>query len=142
MRIYTQENFCFLLCGCYMYNYWTDRTDKGLCEPLWSVRLNCQLMTMLEMIHMLQAQVCCCISAHPRLSHPKTKRETSNVPESQINQASWNRTVLNFWHRKSVTGKHPHLSFYPFFVIFPWSHELEKVKSSSVWTLIGCAPLT
>jgi len=27
------------LCGCYMYNCWEDRTDTGLCEPLWSSRL-------------------------------------------------------------------------------------------------------
>jgi len=40
-----------------MYNYWGDGTDVGLCEPLWSIRLNCQLMTKLEMMHILQAQV-------------------------------------------------------------------------------------
>jgi len=33
---------CFLLCGCDMYNYCGNRTDTGLCEPLWSIRLNCQ----------------------------------------------------------------------------------------------------
>jgi len=30
----------FSLCGCYMYDYWGDRTATGLCEPLWSIRLN------------------------------------------------------------------------------------------------------
>ena len=25
-----------------MYNYWGDRTDMGLCEPLWSIHLKCQ----------------------------------------------------------------------------------------------------
>jgi len=52
-----------------------DSTDSGLCEPLWSNRLNCQLMTMLEMMHILQAQVCGCISAHTRLPHQKIKWE-------------------------------------------------------------------
>jgi len=32
-----------LLCGCYMYNCWGKRTVTGLCEPLWSIRLNYQL---------------------------------------------------------------------------------------------------
>jgi len=34
------------------------RTDTGLCVPLWSIRLNCQLMTKLETKNALQAQVC------------------------------------------------------------------------------------
>jgi len=44
-----------------------DRTDTRLCEPLWLIRLNCQLMTKLEMMPVLQAQVCGCVSAHPGL---------------------------------------------------------------------------
>jgi len=55
-----------------MYNYVGERTDTDLCEPLWSIRLNCQLMTKLETKHILQAQVCDCIST-------KTKRETSDA---------------------------------------------------------------
>jgi len=31
------------------------RKDTGLCEPLWSIRLKCQLMTKLETKHILQA---------------------------------------------------------------------------------------
>jgi len=31
-----------------MYNHWKDRTDTGLFEPFWSIRLNCQLLTQLE----------------------------------------------------------------------------------------------
>jgi len=46
------------LCGCCMYNYWGDRTNTGLCVSLWSIRLNCQLMTKLEKKHILQAQMC------------------------------------------------------------------------------------
>ena len=53
-----------------------SKTDTGLCEPLWSIRLICQWMTKLEMIHILQAQVCSGISAHPGLSHQTTKRKT------------------------------------------------------------------
>jgi len=34
-----------------MHNYWGDRRDTVLCEPLLSIRLNCQLMTNLEMMH-------------------------------------------------------------------------------------------
>jgi len=53
-----------------------DRTDTGLCEPLWSIRLNCQSMTKLEMMHVLQTQVCGCITAHPGLPHQEN--ETGN----------------------------------------------------------------
>ena len=45
------------------------RKDTGLCESLWSIRLKCHLMTILETKHILQAQVCDCIS---------TKNETGN----------------------------------------------------------------
>ena len=41
-----------------MYSYLGGRTDKGFCEPLLSILLNCQLMTKLEMMHTLQARVC------------------------------------------------------------------------------------
>jgi len=52
-----------------MYNYEVKRTENGFCEPLSSIRLNCQLMTKLETKHMLQEQVSDCIS---------TKNETGN----------------------------------------------------------------
>jgi len=39
-----------------------DRTDTGLCVPLSSISLNCQLITKLETKHILQAQVCNSIS--------------------------------------------------------------------------------
>ena len=68
----------------------------GFCEPIWSILLSCQLMTMLEMMHTLQAQVCRSISAHPGLPHHKTKPETRNASKSQTNQASCNRTILKF----------------------------------------------
>jgi len=51
-------------------------------------RLNCQLLMNLEMMHILQAQVYGCISAHPGLPHQKTKQETSYASKSQLNQAS------------------------------------------------------
>jgi len=70
--------------------------DTGLCEPLRSIRLNCQWMTKLKILPILQAQVCGCISAHPELPHQKTRRETSDASTSQLNQASWNKTVLKF----------------------------------------------
>jgi len=37
-----------------------------------------------------------CISAHPRLPHQNTKRETCDASKSQVNQSSWNRKVLKF----------------------------------------------
>jgi len=50
------------------------RTDTGLFGPLWSIHLNCQLLTKLEMMYTLQAQVYGCLSAqHLRLPHRKTK---------------------------------------------------------------------
>jgi len=47
----------------------TTHLDTGLCEPLWSIRQDCQLMAKLETQHILQAQMCDCIS---------TKNETGN----------------------------------------------------------------
>jgi len=58
-----------------MYNYWETAQIRDCVSQLWSNRLNCQLMTMLEMMHILQAQVCGCISAHIRLPHQKIKWE-------------------------------------------------------------------
>ena len=39
----------------------------------------CQSMTKIEMVHILQAQVCGCISAHPGSPHRKTIPETSGA---------------------------------------------------------------
>jgi len=89
-----KKTFVFLLCGCYMYNYWGDRTDSGFCESLWSIRLDCHLRTKFEMMRIWQAQVCGCISAYRGLPHQHMKRETSGASKSQLNQASRNRTVL------------------------------------------------
>jgi len=98
MRIKYARKFPFFITwvSAYMYNYWGDRTDTGICQPSWSILLNCQLMAKLEMMHTLQAQVCGSISAHPGLPHQKTKLETRDASRSQINQASWNRTILKF----------------------------------------------
>jgi len=70
MRIKYAKNLRFL-CDCYVYNYWEPEQIRhiGLCVPLWSIRLNCQLMTKLETKHILQAQVCDGIS---------TKNETGD----------------------------------------------------------------
>ena len=73
------------------------RTDTGFCVPLWSIRLNCQLMTKLETNHILQAQVCNDIS---------TKNETGNqwyiIKPAKLNQARWNRKVLRFDSEKQL----------------------------------------
>jgi len=57
-----------------IYTTTGGRVDTGLCEPLWSIRLNCQLMTKPEMMYILQAQAGGCISAQPRLPHQKRNR--------------------------------------------------------------------
>jgi len=96
MRLKYARKFSFFTMRllAYMCSYWGDRTDTGLCEQLWSILLNCQLMTKLEMMQTSQAQVCGSISAHPGLLHQKTKLEARDASKSQINQASWNRTIL------------------------------------------------
>jgi len=65
---------------------WGERTVTGLCEALWSIHLNCQLVTKFEMMHILQAQVCGCVSAHPGLPHQKMKRESSDASKNPLNQ--------------------------------------------------------
>jgi len=70
-----------------MYKFWGDRADTGLCELLWSIRRNCQLMAKFEMMHILHAQRCGCISVHPGLPHKKRNEKLvvhQNV--SQIKQ--------------------------------------------------------
>ena len=42
------------------------KKDTDLCKPLCSILLKCQLMTKLERKHLLQAQVCDCISTKKR----------------------------------------------------------------------------
>ena len=61
-------------------------------ESAWTTNL----MAKLEMMHILEAHVWSCISAYPGLPHQKTKREASDALKSQLNEASWNRTVLKF----------------------------------------------
>jgi len=139
MRIKYARKFSFFIMWllAYMYNYWGDRTDKGLWEPLWSILLNCQLMTKLEMMHILQAQVCGSISAHPGLPHQKTKLETRDASKSQINQASWNRTILKFVLEDQLNV---HIYLWRLFVIFPWSHDLEQFMLLSVWLSVCRTP--
>ena len=69
------------------------------------------------MILILQAQVCIYINPYPRLSHQKTKRETSDASKSKSNQASWNGTVLNVGS-KNQSDDHNYLSV--FFMVFYW----------------------
>jgi len=65
-------------------------------------------MTKLEMMHLLQAQVCRCISAHLGLPHQKKKQETRDA--SKLNQASGNGTVLKFVSENQF-NVHNYLSF-------------------------------
>jgi len=54
MKYASKLSFCYYVNTEYTTN-WGYRTDTGLREPLWSIRLNCQLMTRLEMMVILQA---------------------------------------------------------------------------------------
>jgi len=65
--IYTVQ----LLRGKNRYGACVSRYDQSA----WTVKVR----TKLEMMHILQAQVCVCISAHPGLPHQKTKRETRDA---------------------------------------------------------------
>jgi len=60
-------------------------------------------------MHILQAQMCGCISALPGLPHQKKKRETSDALKSQLNQARWNRKVLKFGSETQLNA-HNYLS--------------------------------
>ena len=113
-----------------------DRTDTDLCEPLWSICLNCQLLKTLEMMHILQAQVCGCISTHPGLSYQKTERETSDTSKSQLNQASWNRTVLKFGSENKLNVRN-YLSIH--FLDFPLI--VRSGKRHFTISLIGFGPV-
>jgi len=46
------------------------------------------IMTKLEIMHILQIQVCGCISAHQGLTLKTTKRKTSDASKCQLNQSS------------------------------------------------------
>ena len=74
-----------------MYNCWGKRTVMGLCEPLWSIRLNYQLVTKLEMKHILQEQVCDGISTKKMGNYWYIIKSAKSST-----LARWNRTVLKF----------------------------------------------
>ena len=80
-------------------------------------------MAKLEMMHIVQAQICGCISKHPGLPDQKMKQETSDVSKSQLNQASWNKTVLKSGSKNQL-NVHNYLSI--LFCDFPLMCDLEK----------------
>ena len=97
----TQENFRFSNVAVVQCITTGVITDTDLFEPLWSSRLNYQLMTKPEMMHILQAQHrCAAISTNPGLPNQKTKRATSDASKSQLNQANWNNS-FEIWLSKS-----------------------------------------
>jgi len=55
-----------------------NRTDTGLHELLRSIRLSCQLMTRLEMMHILQAQVCGLDMAQSKIFLARTAHSPQN----------------------------------------------------------------
>ena len=66
------------------------------------------------MMHILQAQMWSCISAHLGLPHQKTKRETNDVWKTQLSQASWNRTILKLGSEHQINGRNY------FSIVFFW----------------------
>jgi len=51
---YEKAIFTSLKCDCLVYNYWRNKTDTGLLEPLWSIQLNCQVIK-IEYVHSVYA---------------------------------------------------------------------------------------
>ena len=112
----TQENFRFLLCGCYMYNYWGDRTHTGLCEPLWSICLNCQLMLKLEMTQIFQARVCGCINILTHIHGCLIKKRNGKLvvhacikKSAKSSKFKYSRTYLKFGSENQLNA-HNYLS--------------------------------
>jgi len=64
------------------------------------ILLNCQLVTKLEVMHILQAQVWSCISAHPGLPHQKTKRETNDAWKNSAKPGKLKYDCFEIWLRK------------------------------------------
>ena len=109
---------CFFRCG----------------QSAWTVNL----MEKLEMMHKIQEQVCGFISAHSAWPHQKTKRETSDASKTQLDQESWNRTVLKFDSENQLNVQN--YIFQCFSAFFPWSHGMEKITSLSVWLGVRRTP--
>ena len=64
MHIKYAKKFSFVvMCLLYVQPLGSS-TSTGVCEPLWSIHLNCQLTMKLKMMHVLQAQVCSCINTN------------------------------------------------------------------------------
>jgi len=96
------------------------------------------------MMHILQAQVCDCINADPGLPYQNMKRETNDASKSQLNQASWNTTVLKF-SSENHKNVHDYLSIFLLWFSFDrtiWniSVALKKVMSLSVWLGVRRTP--
>jgi len=81
------ENFRFIIWLLYVQILGGLNKYRLVCVPLWSIRLNCQLMTK----HTLLVAYRCA----PVLAQ-KTKPETTDTSKNQLNQARWNRTALKF----------------------------------------------
>jgi len=87
MSIKYVRKFPILLYDCCTYNYWGTEHIRACVSRYDQSAWTAVLMTKLEMIRILQAQVCGCISAHPGLSDQKRKGETSDASKSQLYQA-------------------------------------------------------
>jgi len=70
-------------------------------------------------MHILQAQMCGCISAPSGLPHQRTKRVTSDALKGQLNKARWNRQVFKFGSGNQLNAHNYYLSirFVDFYLI-------------------------
>jgi len=82
-HIVRKKTFVFYNVNLICTTYWGYRADTVLCEPLRSIRRNCQSMTNLEMIHILQAQVCGC-NARGRRPFPPSARFRETIYPSVV----------------------------------------------------------
>jgi len=78
------------------------------------------------------------VLAHPGLPHQETKRETSDALKIQLNQASWNRTVLKFGSENQLDVHNCLWIFFSDFTLIA----ARSGKSHVTISLIGCAPHT
>jgi len=115
---YTRKLSFFIIWLLYMCSYWGYRKDAGLCEPLWSILLNCQLMMNREMMHILQAQVCGCTAFTYQGCHlnKRNRKLVIHQKVSDIKQVEINRRVMKFG-RENQLNAHNYLST---LVIYPW----------------------
>ena len=97
------------------------RTHISLCEPLWSIRLNCQFGTNLERMHKLQAQVCGCVLAPGRIQPVSLGGDFSKIWYSNIITGLLLQEKISIHHNTAVTkqrtAKWPYIANAVFWIV-------------------------